>query len=225
MGDILLAEFHTHPHFPEFGIGVFFGGRTKKFLSAENQFASPSAPDLYQLALAAAKGQHNHSFIIASEGAYVCRIQPTIQRDFFHSYSIRISLSTMAKTILEACLSMFFASCLFQGKTRPQELGKFLNLQKFKSSDIQHCINECEQPIPKIAHKHASTIPNLCKLLDFPTNLYLDLIESKKSKMERIDIFCSRIAQELNIELVFLPANPYYVLFQSAKQSKNVFNR
>ena len=39
--------------------------------------APPSSGDLYQLALSAGKGEHNVSYIIATEGTYVCQITPS----------------------------------------------------------------------------------------------------------------------------------------------------
>lgn len=40
--------------------------------------APPSAADLYQLALAAGKREHNCSFVVAMEGLYVCNIEPEL---------------------------------------------------------------------------------------------------------------------------------------------------
>lgn len=50
----LLAEYHVHPNVPG------------------THFAPPSYADLYQLMLAAAKGEHNCSFVVAPEGVYAC---------------------------------------------------------------------------------------------------------------------------------------------------------
>lgn len=60
--ETLLAEFHTHPSIPGLSIDV----------------APPSGPDLYQLALAAAKGEHNCLYVVSSEGTYVCRLMPSL---------------------------------------------------------------------------------------------------------------------------------------------------
>lgn len=38
----------------------------------------PSAADLYQLALAAAKGQHNGLYVLAAEGTYFCQLLPSL---------------------------------------------------------------------------------------------------------------------------------------------------
>lgn len=56
----VLAEFHTHPMLAAQGLDI----------------APPSAQDLYQLALACAKGEHNCSYVVAPEGLYACRILP-----------------------------------------------------------------------------------------------------------------------------------------------------
>lgn len=56
----VLGEWHTHPTMP--GLDLL----------------PPSAADLYQLALAAAKGELNLSYVLAPEGLYECRVDPAL---------------------------------------------------------------------------------------------------------------------------------------------------
>jgi proteasome lid subunit RPN8/RPN11 len=53
-GQIILGEFHTHPKSPTMNM------------------TPPSDADLYQLLLAAHKGQHNMSCVFTPEGLYIC---------------------------------------------------------------------------------------------------------------------------------------------------------
>lgn len=56
-GETLLGEFHSHP--------------------TVSPLAPPSAPDLYQLVLAASQEHHNCSCVLAEEGIYLCRVLPS----------------------------------------------------------------------------------------------------------------------------------------------------
>ena len=83
----VVAEVHTHP-------------------PMDAPFVPPSAHDLYQLALAAAKGQHNRSYVVAPEGVYWCEMMPGYAQRLLQDVRGVLRQARMSDRALTAALAV-----------------------------------------------------------------------------------------------------------------------
>lgn len=110
---------------------------------------------------------------------------------------------------------------------RDQDLRVFL---KNNSNLVDESIRSCEQPVIKIAREQRHTIPviillgtigteqrhdplYLWKILSYPSEVYIQtmkmLSNDAKTRRECVETFCREMST-LYIDIVFLPASPYY---------------
>ena len=123
-GEDLLGEYHTHPYVD----GV--------------DMAPPSASDLYQLALAAGKEQHNCSFVVAPEGTYLGRMAPSACTRILADLRRFLAMNHVDPAETERCIERCDQPLLHLARRMKEHIPELWNVLQRPMEVFEDCVSQ-----------------------------------------------------------------------------------